>query len=324
MSKRQCGVCLNETGNQEIEVSEMMFGTHDRFTYLVCASCGCLALLNPPAELSPYYPPNYYSMSNGRLGLWLRFWFSPSMSRYWLGHRNVIGYLLSRGRQPPPVLEWLRRIGMRKGSQLLDVGSGVGHLLFFLRRLGFGRLVGVDPFIEANLTFPGSISVVKRRLSEVTGSFDYVVLNHSFEHMERPLDVLKQVHSLLAPGGQVIISTPIASSFAWREYGADWVQLDAPRHLFVHTVKSLELLARQAGLRVRDVVYDSYALQFWGSEQYRVGIPLADQRSYMVSPKRSIFSHQQLAEFERRSAALNAASDGDSASFYLEANSFNS
>jgi SAM-dependent methyltransferase len=171
-----------------------------------------------------------------------------------------------------------------------------------------------------DLGFPGRITVVKRRLSEVTGSFDYVVLNHTFEHMDGPLDVLKQVRSLLAPGGQVIISTPIASSFAWREYGVDWEQLDAPRHLFIHTVKSVEILAQQVGLRVGEVVYDSTAFQFWGSEQYRAGIPLAAKRSFAVSPKRSIFTHQQLAAFRHRSAALNAAGDGDSASLYLEAN----
>jgi SAM-dependent methyltransferase len=297
----------------------MMFGTHDPFTYLACAACGCLELLNRPADLSRYYPPNYYSTSNGRIGLWLRYWLSPSMSRYWLGRGSLVGYLLCRGRQRPPILEFLRRRGVRKGSQLLDVGSGVGHLLFFLRQLGFRRLVGVDPFIEADLAFPGRISVVKGRLSQVAGSFDYVVMNHSFEHMDAPLEVLKQARSLLAPDGQLIISTPIASSFAWREYGANWVQLDPPRHLFIHTVKSIEILARQAGLRVAEVVYDSYGFQFWGSEQYRAGIPLADTRSYALAPKESMFNPEQLAQFERRSAELNAAADGDSASFYLEA-----
>lgn len=297
----------------------MMFGTHDRFTYLACASCGCLELLNPPADLSTYYPGNYYSMSKGKVSLWLRFLLAPAMSRYWLGRPSLVGYVLCRGRHRPAVLEWLRRRGVRKGSQLLDVGSGVGHLLLYLRGLGFGRLVGVDPFNEGDSSFPGGITVLKRRLSEVTGNFDCVVLSHSFEHMDEPLEVLKQVRALLAPGGQVMISTPVASSFAWREYGVDWVQLDAPRHLFVHTVKSLEILAQQAGLRVQEVVYESTEFQFWGSEQYRAGIPLTDQRSYKRSPSRSIFTAEQISSFRQRADALNVAGDGDTASFYLEA-----
>jgi len=210
---------------------------------------------------------------------------------------------------------------MRPGSQLLDVGSGVGHTLFSLRGLGFERLIGVDPFITRSIRFPGGITVLKKQINEVEGKFDYVVLNHSIEHMDEPLNVLKDVRRLLAPGGQVLISTPIASSFASREYGVNWVQLDAPRHLFVHSVKSIEHMAKQAGLRIIEAVYESTEFQFWGSEQYRAGIPLHDKRSYARSPKRSMFSAKEILGFRRRAAELNRAHDGDEASLYLQANS---
>jgi SAM-dependent methyltransferase len=216
------------------------------------------------------------------------------------------------------VIGWLRRRQVRPGSSLLDVGSGMGHLLFFLRGLGFSHLIGIDPFIHADRHFPGGITVLKRRLGDISGHFDHIVLNHSFEHMGAPLEVLKQLRALLAPGGQLIISTPVASSFAWREYGRDWVQLDAPRHLFIHTHRSLELLAERAGLRIADVVYDSTEFQFWGSEQYRVGIPLSDRRSYAVSRRRSIFTRETIERYRLRAHALNSTADGDSASFYLE------
>jgi SAM-dependent methyltransferase len=297
----------------------MMFGTRDRFTYLACASCGCLELLNPPADLASYYPSNYYSKAGGRVEMWLRYLVSPSISRYWLGRASPIGHLIGRGRQRPPVLEWFGNHGVHAGSRLLDVGSGAGQLLLFLRGMGFARLMGVDPFIDADLRFPGGITVLKRGLSDVSGSFDYIVFNHSFEHMERPLEVLRQARSLLASGGRVIISSPVASSFAWREYGVDWVQLDAPRHLFIPGVKSLEILARQAGLRVAEVEYNSTEFQFWGSEQYRAGIPLTDKRSYRRSRAGSMFTDAQIATFKRRADELNKAGDGDTASFYLEA-----
>jgi hypothetical protein len=137
--------------------------------------------------------------------------------------------------------------------------------------------------------------------------------------MKDPLEVLKQVRSLLAPGGQLIISTPIAASFAWREYGVDWVQLDAPRHLFIPSVKGLEILARQSGMRVKEVVYNSTEFQFWGSEQYRIGIPLTDKRSYWRSPAGSSFTPEQIASFRQRADELNRTADGDTASFYVEA-----
>jgi hypothetical protein len=44
------------------------------------------------------------------------------------------------------------------------------------------------------------------------------------------------------------------------------VQLDCPRHLAIHTSRSMEQAAGLAGLTIAKTVYDSSAFQFWGSE----------------------------------------------------------
>jgi hypothetical protein len=116
-----------------------------------------------------------------------------------------------------------------------------------------------------------------------------------------------------------VIRVPVADSWAWRAYGTDWVQLDAPRHLFLHTRQSIELLSKRAGLKVVRVFHDSYAFQFWGSEQYRRGIPLRDPRSYGEDPQTDLFTATEIAEFERRSVKLNREAAGDSAGFVLRA-----
>jgi len=44
------------------------FGLRDEFRYLECGACRCVQLVDVPADLSKYYPPNYYSFaSSGRL-----------------------------------------------------------------------------------------------------------------------------------------------------------------------------------------------------------------------------------------------------------------
>lgn len=274
--------------------------------------------MDPPPNLAAYYPSTYYSMAAGSVALWLRFLLSPHLSRSFLGRRTVLGGLLARGRHKPSVLEWIGRRGIRPGAELLDVGSGSGNGLFMLRGLGFSRLIGIDPFIARERRFPGEITILKRAINEVTGRFDHVVLDHSFEHMPAPQEVLQDVRRLLHPEGTALISTPIASSFAWHAYGVNWVQLDAPRHIFVHSEKSMRLLAEQAGLRVSEVVYDSTEFQFWGSEQYRAGIPLQSKRSYAQSPRKSMFTAEQISVYRSRAEELNAARVGDQASFYLE------
>src|SRR3989304_5704603 len=105
-----------------------------------------------------------------------------------------------------------------------------------------------------------------------------------FEHMDDPRSTLLHIARLLRPGHILLISLPLAGKYAWRKYESYWAQLDAPRHLFLHTEETIRLLARETGFTVREVHYDSTAFQFWGSEQYRRQIPLHDQRSYLVHP----------------------------------------
>jgi hypothetical protein len=136
--------------------------------------------------------------------------------------------------------------------------------------------------------------------------------------MPDPLQALKDFHRLLAPGRQVLVRIPVAAA-AWEEYGPDWVQLDAPRHFFLHTERSMEILADRAGFRVRNVIYDSSESQFMGSEQYRMGIPLRDPRSYRVNPANSVFTPVQVAAYRERAMALNREHKGDSACFFLQA-----
>src|SRR5690606_13797018 len=166
---------------------------------------------------------------------------------------------------------------------------------------------------------PGGLRLLRRGIEEMEGEaeFDLVMLHHSFEHMPDPAETLRHVHRLLKPGRAALVRIPVADSWAWRHYGADWVQLDAPRHLFLHTRRSIALLAARAGLEVERVVHDSTAFQFWGSEQYREGIPLRHARSYARNPSGSAFTAAEIREFEQRAAELNARGEGDQAAFYL-------
>jgi SAM-dependent methyltransferase len=183
---------------------------------------------------------------------------------------------------------------------------------------GFRRLTGVDPYVTHDLEYRGGVRVLKRTLDELEGRFDFAMIHHAFEHMPNPLGALKNLRRVLAPEKFLLLRIPIASA-AWEEYGVHWVQLDAPRHFHLHTESSMAILADQAGFRIRDVVYDSGEFQFWGSEQYRMGIPLQDPRSHAVDPSRSPFTPGQLSSFRARAAEWNQARRGDQACFFLQA-----
>lgn len=315
----KCRICGNSGGNRLHVAHEMMFGRRDAFEYLECAQCGCLQIADVPANLSDYYPADYYSLQKPSvkdISLIKKF-LKRCYTRQVLGQNNLIGriYLLLHGVERR--LSWFRHINIGLESPVLEVGSGIGQLLLKLSDFGFSDLTGIDPFIDSDVCYKNGVRILKRRLNDMDGSYDLVMLHHSFEHMQHPLDALLDMHRILRPGGSLLIRIPVADSYAWRNYSTDWVQLDAPRHLFLHTRESMKVLAEKSGFAITEVVCDSTGFQFYGSEQYRRGIPLRDPRSYSVSAENSIFSKEDIKGFEERAKRLNEEGQGDQACFYL-------
>ena len=315
-----CRICDSPGRHNVFVVREMMLGTRDPFEYFECRDCGCLQIVSVPDDLARYYPPTYYSLSSdspgarrGRIAHFLR------------GRRNRAAVLGGRGLGrllarffPEPVLESLALVPLTFDSAILDVGCGTGVHLRALQQIGFTNLLGVDPNIQSDLDHPPRVVVKKAQVHDVSprSAWDLVTFHHSFEHVLDPIDQLRCVRDLLKPNGVCLIRIPVMKSEAWERYGVDWVQLDAPRHLFLHTIRSMEVVAAKAGLRVDRVVYDSTAFQFWGSEQYRMDVPLHADSDVGAWTRRT-FSRRQMRAFEREAALLNRLGRGDQAAFIL-------
>ena len=130
----------------------------------------------------------------------------------------------------------------------------------------------------------------------------------------RPPDVeavLVQARELLTDTGCMILRVPVVGGEAWETYRENWVRLDPPRHLYLHSLGSLHRLAAQAGLQIAELHFDSTALQFWGSELCGRDVPLLDPRSPAVNRADGIFSPAEMRRFEERSRLANRAGRGD-------------
>ena len=102
-------------------------------------------------------------------------------------------------------------------KSVLDIGCGGGRMAFEIsKKMANAKVVGVDGDLEYielakkmyksdNLTFIHAKIDEKLKFGE--NSFDLVIFIDVIEHLLNPAFVLKEIYSLLKPGGILIVST---------------------------------------------------------------------------------------------------------------------
>jgi SAM-dependent methyltransferase len=130
---------------------------------------------------------------------------------------------------------------------LLDYGCGSGFDLRFLAQ--FGNAEGADITGELAGAAPKyPVHLVPRDLPRLRGRFDVVTCLDVLEHLDDDIAGLRTIGSLLAPGGQVVVTVP---AYDWLWSGEDVISMHRRRY----TRRRLLDTACAAGM---DVLYASY------------------------------------------------------------------
>ena len=317
MSDYKCRICGNRFDNELYKPREKMYGHGDLFEYIHCRNCGVLQIKDYPTNLSEHYGDDYYSYQEISSKGFVKKNLARFRDNYALFGNSLLGRFLYNI-YPREDLRSLSRLSITEDTRILDVGCGSGDLLYSLHEMGFRNLLGVDPYNPKTIQYKNGLIIKNVEIETIESKWNVVMLHHSFEHMPNPAKNLNTISNLLVPGGHCIIRIPTTSSYAWRHYRTNWVQLDAPRHLYLHSIESIKRLANQSDLTLKWKTYDSSAFQFWGSEQYLKGIPLRDARSFSENPKKSPFTKKEIAAFTRRANVLNSNNQGDQVVLYFE------
>jgi len=303
-----CKVC-NGPLAEGFMVREMMLGKRDEFEYAQCTNCGTIQILEIPKNIEDYYPEYYYSFKED----------IPLIKRLSGSKRLFNKYRIKRKyrEQNIPIFRYLKPLKTTPSSRILDIGCGRGKLICEMFNLGFENVQGVDKFVTAEYDYDYGVKVLKKDLSELENKrYNLLMMHHVFEHMDEPLEELKKCFELLKSKGYLIIRIPVVGR-AWDIYGKDWIQLDAPRHFFIHTEKSMTLLAERAGFEIANIIYDSAGFQFWGSELYKRDIALVENTTKNYRIDTDFFSDEELRIYDQQAKDLNDARKGDQAIFYL-------
>lgn len=307
-----CKICNNSIDNTSFKVREMMIGLRAEFNYFQCANCECLQMLDIPDNMDKYYPSNYYSFNQKLLIKNTKFkkWIAYHRANYALFNKGLLGMFLNYV-HPNPIFRLISMTNINRNSKVLDVGCGSGNILYSMKHSGMNHIKGIDPYIKEDIKYDNGLVIEKISINEEKEKWDLIMLHHVLEHMDNQKDVMKSIHEKLFDNGTCIIRIPTVSSYAWNKYKTNWVSLDAPRHFYLHSIKSFKTLVESQGFYIDKIIFDSTSFQFWASEQYVQDIPLMDARSYSEQPNSSIFDQKTLESFDKMSKKLNKEHNGD-------------
>lgn len=114
-------------------------------------------------------------------------------------------------------LAWLRELDLPTDSRVMDVGCGPGFMSEALAELvPDGRVVGVDADLDllrqgrrrlaeggrANVRF---VHASVDDLPLETASADLAYARFLFQHLPRPVDAMREMRRVVAPGGRVVV-----------------------------------------------------------------------------------------------------------------------
>lgn len=142
-----------------------------------------------------------------------------------------------------------------RGRTVLDFGCGAGGFLLRAREVASG-IWGVELERRLQEHFRRQGLTVYEGLDQVCPpaqkGFEFITLFHVLEHLPDPKIMLSRLATLLSSDGQIIIEVPHANDALLTLYECEpfshftyW-----SCHLFLFTVKTLEMLAAQSGLKV--------------------------------------------------------------------------
>lgn len=141
-----------------------------------------------------------------------------------------------------------------EGKKVLDVGCATGDFVQMMSEFGAKNVLGIDASDEC-------ISVARARglpcqltpFIDISEKFDVITMFHVIEHLLRPQDFIEHSYDLLAPGGMLLIETPVTGLIS-EAFGADWRYFMPTEHLNLFNADGLISLCNRCGFSLNGQV----------------------------------------------------------------------
>ena len=180
---------------------------------------------------------------------------------------------------------------MIKDSYVLDFGCGMGDFVRLTQEIS-KKSIGLELNNEVReYNNNNGITCIKSLAELNDDKFDLITLNHVFEHLNDPINILVELQKYLKDDGVIIIEVPHARDFLLETFNLKSFKnfIFWSDHLILHTKESLEKFAMKSGL---------YAKSIKGFQRY----PISNHYNWLLNGQPSgheIFHNLNNDEFHK-------------------------
>jgi SAM-dependent methyltransferase len=149
-----------------------------------------------------------------------------------------------------------------RGGRLLEIGSGLGHLVGQLEDAF--KTYGMD---LNHWAINQSKSVVEKTALQTAsaqeipfanGVFDVVIIKHIVEHLPDPEKAIREIGRVTAPGGILILATPNLDSLLKPWKGEKWIGYQDPTHISLKSPSVWLDWIKRSGFSLKRVFADGF------------------------------------------------------------------
>jgi 2-polyprenyl-3-methyl-5-hydroxy-6-metoxy-1,4-benzoquinol methylase len=274
-----CSICGSPGEVAQSGIRDPDCNINGSWSFQQCSNSSCRVHWLDPAPLSEQMWKAYATYhthtqkSSGRFG-------KTMLS---LAHRFIkLGLLplwLSNGLKREADYLRFMTLANQPAGKLLDVGCGGGRFLSRMKKCGW-RVEGTD-FDEQAVNKVTARYGIKTHVGDllqcklVKNSYDAITMSQTIEHLYNPKETLDECLRLLKPGGLLVMTTPNTNSMGAATYGASWRGWEAPRHLHLFSVDSLQRLTKKSGFDLNEACTYSAgsAVVYRVSREIKEGVP---------------------------------------------------
>jgi SAM-dependent methyltransferase len=154
-----------------------------------------------------------------------------------------------------------RRYG-RGGTRLLEIGSGLGHLVGQLESTFSTAAVDVNHWAMMQAK-PVAVRTMMQvasaeELPFADDSFAMVIIKHVVEHLPHPEKAISEFSRIISPGGFLILATPNLDSMLKPWKGQGWIGYRDPTHISLKPPSEWLAMIERTGFKIRKAFADGF------------------------------------------------------------------